>query len=81
MSNLTPFELSVIGCVLRLRVVCLRIGISRSTLYTWLDPNSKYYDPTFPRRIRLTGRKGGAIGFLESELELWVKSRADARQQ
>lgn len=39
--------------ILRKREVLEAIGIASSTLYDWLNPRSRRYDPTFPRQIRL----------------------------
>lgn len=78
MSQSDIFELATTICVLRLAVVVKRTGLSRSTLYGLMDPKSKYYDPTFPKRIHLTARVGGAIGFIESEVSRWIESRTAA---
>ena len=36
----------------------------------------EYYDPTFPQRISLGGR---TVGFIESEIEIWLVARMAAR--
>ncbi|MFF7710729.1 AlpA family phage regulatory protein [Pseudomonas sp. NPDC007930] len=61
--------------VLRMKSVSERTGLSRTTLYNLMDPKSKYYDPSFPQRIRLTSRVGGAIGFIEHEIDEWIASK------
>jgi prophage regulatory protein len=63
-------------CVLRLASVIQRTGLSRTTLYNLMDSKSRYFDPTFPQRIRLTGRSGGAIGFLEHEINKWISAKS-----
>jgi prophage regulatory protein len=78
MSQCDVVSLAVNACVLRLRAVMRRTGLSRSTLYGLMNPKSKYYDSSFPRRIYLTGRTGGAIGFIESEVSQWIESRTTA---
>jgi prophage regulatory protein len=75
MSELKPVDVIVIVCVLRLSEVVKRTGLSRTTLYNLMDKKSKYYDPSFPKRISLTGRPGGAVGFLEHEINDWISSR------
>lgn len=75
MSQPDMFASAVTICVLRLSVVAKRTGLSRSTLYGLMDPKSKYYDATFPKRIYLTARVGGAVGFIESEVNRWIESR------
>lgn len=76
MSELKPVEVIVIICVLRLPEVVKRTGLSRTTLYNLMDKKSKYYDPSFPKRVSLTGRPGGAVGFLEHEISDWISSKA-----
>jgi prophage regulatory protein len=76
MSELKPIDVIVIICVLRLPEVVKRTGLSRATLYNLMNEKSKYYDPSFPKRIGLTGRPGGAVGFLEHEINDWISSRA-----
>ncbi|MGE6384726.1 helix-turn-helix transcriptional regulator [Pseudomonas sp. NPDC078416] len=78
MSQSNSTTLAVVACVLRLKVVMRRTGLSRSTLYSLMNPSSMYYDPAFPKRILLTGRIGGAVGFIESELNQWIESREAA---
>lgn len=58
--------------VLRLKGVMKKIGISRSTIYDWLNPKSPRYDETFPKQRRL-GRQ--SVGWLESELNEWLMQR------
>lgn len=42
--------------ILRAKDVCNLLGCSLSMLYLYLDPNSKYYLPNFPKRIKLSER-------------------------
>ncbi|EAQ5909991.1 AlpA family phage regulatory protein [Salmonella enterica] len=58
--------------VLRLPAVMEKLGIARSTIYDWINPESPRYDPTFPRQI-LLGKK--SVGWLESELDQWLLQR------
>ncbi|MGX4744621.1 helix-turn-helix transcriptional regulator [Providencia rettgeri] len=55
--------------VLRIRTVMAKIGISRSTIYDWLNPKSKRYDPTFPKPRQL-GKQ--SVGWLETDLDKWL---------
>ncbi|WP_438332267.1 helix-turn-helix transcriptional regulator [Burkholderia pseudomallei] len=54
--------------VLRMRQLIERTNLSRATLYVLMSS-----DPTFPRKIKLTAR---SVGFLESEVDAWIASRA-----
>jgi len=62
--------------VLRLKRVMHKTGDGRSTIYNKTNPASKYYDPTYPKPIRLGAN---AVGWIESEIDVWIKSRAAAR--
>lgn len=64
-QNLLPLVM------LRLAQVILRTGLSRSTIYSKLDPNSTHYDSTFPKQVRL-GR-GSAVRFVEAEVNSWLE--------
>lgn len=55
--------------VLRLTQLMRKIGVSRSTIYDWLNPKSPRYDANFPKQLRL-GRQ--AVGWLESEIDEWL---------
>lgn len=62
--------------VLRMRKVVDRLGISRSTIYDWMNPKSPRYDSTFPLPIKLSGKcSHGAVGWLESDIIFWIQSR------
>ena len=68
--------------VLRLKKLQERLGVGRSTVYDWMNPASPRYDPTFPRPIRLSSSaKGGAVGWLESEVVKWIESRIYQNEQ
>lgn len=57
--------------ILRMKQLIERTQLSRATLYVLIAT-----DPTFPRKIRLTTR---TVGFLESDVDRWIVSRADSR--
>lgn len=56
-------------CILRLKEVIVKTGLSRSMIYVKMDETSPYYDPTFPQKIKLGLR---SIGFFESEVNHWI---------
>ncbi len=58
-------------CILRIKQLIERTNLSRATLYVLMAT-----DPTFPKKIKLTAR---SIGFLESEVDGWIQSRAQRR--
>ena len=64
--------------LLRRKQVEQAIGLSRSTIYARLDPNSRHYDPDFPKPIRIGAT---SIAWVESEVQDYISSRiADSRQ-
>ncbi|MBR8225052.1 AlpA family phage regulatory protein [Burkholderia ambifaria] len=58
--------------VLRMKKMNEKAGISRSSAYNKMDPASKYFDPSFPKPIRLGAH---SIGWRESEIDAWIASR------
>lgn len=63
--------------IIRMNYLCKKIQSSRSGVYRRLDRNDSMYDPDFPRPIKLGSR---SIGFLESEVDSWIFSRARVRK-
>jgi prophage regulatory protein len=64
--------------ILRASKVSNLIGVSRSTIYDWINPRSPRHDSSFPLPIRLSGRNGGAVGWLASDLQNWIDGRKAA---
>lgn len=62
--------------ILRRRQLEARSGYKRSSVYARLDPLSKYFDPTFPKPIKLGG--GSAVGWVEQEVDQYIQSRITA---
>jgi predicted DNA-binding transcriptional regulator AlpA len=69
-ASLTVRQLDKALRILRVKQLVERTGLSRATLYVLMST-----DPTFPRKIKLTVR---AVGWLESEVDGWIVSRAQA---
>jgi prophage regulatory protein len=55
--------------LLRLRQVCAKLSVSRSTVYSWLNPKSPYFRPEFPSPLKLGGR---AIFWTEAAIDEWI---------
>ncbi|WP_373315040.1 helix-turn-helix transcriptional regulator [Halopseudomonas aestusnigri] len=68
--------------LLRLSDLVVRTGLSASSLYNRMNPRSKYYDPSFPKRVRLSFSSSvrGAVAWESEEVEAWVKMRRDAEE-
>lgn len=50
-------------------------GLSRSLIYAKLDRKSRYYDPSFPRPVRLGQR---AVAWPAAAITAWLESRSAA---
>jgi len=57
-------------CFIRLRTLMKKTGLSRASIYLRLKKDSKYFDPDFPRQIRIGG---GAVAWIEYEVEDWME--------
>lgn len=65
--------------ILRRRDLESRLKLSRSTIYDKINPGSPRYDATFPKPIRLGN--GSAVGWVESEVEAWLRDRIEASRK
>jgi prophage regulatory protein len=63
--------------ILRRREVEARTGLSKSSIYTKTDPNSPYFDDSFPRPIKLGLR---AVGWSEHSISAWLQTRVTAAE-
>jgi prophage regulatory protein len=61
--------------ILREKQVIRVTGLGRSSVWSFGNPRSRYYDPTFPKPIKLGTR---AVGWKASEVFFWVASRTQA---
>ncbi|EOE4445722.1 helix-turn-helix transcriptional regulator [Proteus mirabilis] len=58
--------------ILRMTELTVMLGISRSSIYEKLNPHSKYYDPDFPKPIKLGA---SSVGWQYASVEKWLTSR------
>lgn len=65
--------------ILRRRALEVRLGLSRSTIYDKINPGSPRYDAIFPKPIRLGN--GSAVGWIENEVEIWLRGRIEASRK
>lgn len=62
--------------IIRLGQLTQMLSISRSCVYDWLNPKSPRHDPSFPKQVRLSGRKsGGAVGWRLESVIAWLNNR------
>jgi prophage regulatory protein len=60
---------------LSLKAVLVRTASSRTSTYARMDPKSKYYDPAFPKQVRISANR---VVWIESEIDAWLESRVTA---
>lgn len=58
--------------IMRIKDLCLYIGISRASIYNKWNQESPYYDPTFPQKIEIGVR---SIGVLSEDVDNWISMR------
>lgn len=66
MTNATNYK------ILRCHEMTNRIGVSRSTIYDWMKPESPRFDSSFPKPVKL-GKS--SVGWIESDLNRWLELR------
>jgi prophage regulatory protein len=67
--------------ILRVPQVLAKTGMSRSKLYALLDPKSRYFDETFPKRAVIgTGPHARTVGWRQHEIDLWLDAQFDDKQ-
>ena len=59
--------------ILRLPAVLVRVGLSRSTLYRFVNKRH------FPKPVKLGQGETCAVGWLASEVDAWVHARQAER--
>lgn len=52
------------------------VGVGRSTIYEMMDENSPYYDPTFPKKVKITQNR---IGWSAYEIHQWIEDKLASR--
>ena len=73
--HLTPPSVHRTSGVVIVRVphVLAKTGMSRSRLYSLINPNSPYYDPTFPKKAVIgTGPRARTVGWRLHEIDAWL---------
>lgn len=64
--------------ILRRKQLEARIGLSRSTIYSRINPSSSSYDPTFPKPVELgQGMLKPPVGWIEAEVDAWLSAQID----
>ena len=81
-TELSAAQQSAAVKIERISEVCKRTGRSKSHLYNSMQVGGKYYDPDFPRPVKLW-LSAAAVGWISSEITAWIElqiARRDALQ-
>jgi prophage regulatory protein len=62
--------------IINIKQVALFIGVGRSSIYEMMDEYSPYYDPTFPKKVKITQNR---IGWPAYEIHQWIESKLASR--
>ena len=62
--------------IIRIKEVIAVTGVSRSVIYEKLNPQSKCYDATFPKPIKLSV---SCVGWSALEVNQWIERRLASR--
>ena len=61
---------------INIKQVVLFTGVGRSTVYEMIKADSKYYDPDFPKPVRLSESR---IGWSAWEVNQWIEDKLESR--
>lgn len=62
--------------VLKARAASKKVGKGLSSFWAVQNENSRYFDPSFPKKIRCGMR---SVGWIEQELDEWIARQAAQR--
>lgn len=62
--------------IINIKEVIEFTSISRAKIYEMIKSDSKYYDPTFPKPIRLSESR---IGWVALEVNNWIEVKIQSR--
>lgn len=62
--------------IINIKDVIQFTSISRAKIYEMINVSSKYYDPTFPKPVRLSESR---IGWVALEVHQWIESKIQSR--
>ena len=58
--------------LINIKQVSAITGLCRSTIYEMMDEFSPYYDPTFPKKVKITQNR---IGWSAYEIHQWIENK------
>ena len=62
--------------IINIKEVILFTSISRAKIYEMIKVDSKYYDPSFPKPVRLSESR---IGWVALEVHQWIEAKIQSR--
>lgn len=62
--------------IINIKDVIQFTSISRAKIYEMINASSKYYDPTFPKPVRLSDSR---IGWVAWEVNQWIEGKIESR--
>lgn len=62
--------------IINIKEVIQFTSISRAKIYEMINVDSKYYDPTFPKPVRLSESR---IGWVAVEVHQWIEVKIQSR--
>lgn len=62
--------------IINIKEVIQFTSISRAKIYEMINIDSKYYDPTFPKPVRLSESR---IGWVALEVHQWIETKIQSR--
>lgn len=63
--------------IINIKEVIQFTSISRAKIYEMINVDSKYYDPSFPKPIRLSESR---IGWVALEVHQWIEEKIQSRE-
>ena len=75
MNAITPQNFPI-NQILNIKQLIQITGLSRATIYSLLDPKSRYYDSSFPKQICLSTNR---VGWIAQEIQEWIQSKIAQR--
>ena len=66
----------VMNQIINLKEVIQFTSISRAKIYEMINDSSRYYDPSFPKPVRLSESR---IGWVALEFNQWIEAKIQSR--
>ena len=58
--------------LLRIEDLCEKLKLSKASIYNLMNKKSKYFDPSFPEKIKLTAN---SVAWIEEQIDDWIDSK------